>query len=406
MTGHSGSTATASVAQLLRALAALFGGWGREDTGRRGARGLAGITSAADLAEDRAFNRLALRIHAIQRASNPILRRFWDTAPTGGAAPGAAPDGAAGWHEIPPLPVMAFRDVPIVSGTAEAVFRTSGTSGGRGGRVSRGSRGGRGGRGEHHVPSLDLYRSAARGNYRRHLLKGVDRIRVVSLIPNPAVVTDSSLARMAGFIADEAEITGAVWAFDPVTGVDIDSVRSAARGPDPVLLLTTAFSLVHLLDALGSRRLPLPPGSRIMETGGFKGRVAEVDRDTLYARVDRALSVPASGIVNEYGMTELLSQAYDSVADPDAAVVRRHRFPPWVRTRALDPATLLPLPPGKPGLLAHFDLANAGSVCHILTEDVGCTSADGSVELAGRAPGASLRGCSLMAESFLRAVGR
>ena len=413
MTGHSGSTATASVAQLLRALAALFGGWGREDTGRRGASGLAGITSAADLAEDRAFNRLALRIHAIQRASNPILRRFWDTAPTGGAAPGAAPGAVAFWHEIPPLPVMAFRDVPIVSGTAEAVFRTSGTSGGRGGRVSRGSRGGRG---EHHVPSLDLYRSAARGNYRRHLLKGVDRIRVVSLIPNPAVATDSSLARMAGFIADEPEITGAVWAFDPVTGVDIDSVRSAARGPDPVLLLTTAFSLVHLLDALASRRLPLPPGSRIMETGGFKGRIAEVDRDTLYARVERVLSVPASGIVNEYGMTELLSQAYDSVAGPGvaerdvagpgAAVVRRHRFPPWVRTRALDPATLLPLPPGRPGLLAHFDLANAGSVCHILTEDVGCTSADGSVELAGRAPGASLRGCSLMAESFLRAVGR
>lgn len=397
MTGHSGSSVTSSVtqvAQVLRELAALFGAWDGEDAGT------AGTITAADLLEDDAFNRLALRIHAVQRASNPILRRFWDAPP--GAGPAA--DGPVVWHEIPPIPVMAFRDVPIVCGTPEAVFRTSGTSGGRSGR------------GEHHVPSLDLYRAAARGNYRRHLLRGIRRVRMVSLIPDPAVVTDSSLARMAGFIADEPEIIGTVWAFDPVTGVDVDAVRNAARGADPVLLLTTAFSLVHLLDALGSRRLPLPPGSRIMETGGFKGRVAEVDRDALYARVERLLAVGPSGIVNEYGMTELLSQAYDGVAGrgvadgveprPGSPVPRRHRFPPWVRSRALDPATLSPLPPGQPGLLCHFDLANAGSVCHILTEDFGCTTGDGGIELAGRAPGASLRGCSLMAESFLRVAGR
>jgi len=401
MTGHSGASVTSAVTQVLRELAALFDGWGGEDAWT------ARTITAAELAEDDAFNRLALRIHAVQRASNPMLRRFWESASS------AEP---ASWHEIPPIPVMAFRDVPIVCGTPEAVFRTSGTSGGRGAR------------GEHHVPSLDLYRAAARGNYRRHLLRGVRRIRMVSLIPNPAVVTDSSLARMAGFIAEEPEVTEAVWAFDPVTGADVDSVRNAARGADPVLLLTTAFSLVHLLDALGSQRLPLPPGSRIMETGGFKGRVAEVDRETLQARVGRVLAVGPSGIVNEYGMTELLSQAYDGVAEsgpayggmagvhddeahgreprPGSPVPRRHRFPPWVRTRALDPATLVPLPPGQPGLLCHFDLANAGSVCHVLTEDLGCTTGDGGIELAGRAPGASLRGCSLMAESFLRRAGR
>lgn len=405
MTGESGSFATSSVAGALRELAALFRGWGAQDSGlartsqpagddaatgsRRGAGGFVGNITAADLAAGDAFNLLALRIHAFQRASNPILRRFWDKAP------GAEP---AVWHEIPPIPVMAFRDVAIVCDTPEAVFRTSGTSGRRGGR------------GEHHVASLDLYRAAARGNYRRHLLRGVERVLMVSLIPDPAVVADSSLARMAGFIADEAEVTGTVWAFDPVTGVDVDLVRNAARGTDPVLLLTTAFSLVHLMDALGSRRLPLPPGSRIMETGGFKGRVAEVNRGTLYQRVERTLAVGPSGIVNEYGMTELLSQAYDGVAGSglagEAPLPRRHRFPPWVRTRALDPATLSPLPPGQPGLLCHFDLANAGSVCHILTEDFGSTTGEGGIELAGRAPGASLRGCSLMAESFLRLAGR
>ena len=422
--GAASGGSDSAMPQLLRELAAMFRGWGavRPSGHRRDRDGVtpgvapsvAAEITAADLRADEVFDRVALRIHAVQRASNPVLRRFWEGSPGGGPSV---------WHEIPPIPVTAFREVPIVCGAPEVVFRTSGTTGGRGRR------------GEHHVPSLEVYRAAARGNYRQHLLGGVECVRVVSLIPDPRTVGDSSLARMAGFIADEPEVTGTtVWAFDPGTGVDVDAVRSAADGTTadgtgPVLLLTTAFALVHLLEALGPRRLPLPPGSRIMETGGFKGRVAEVDRPALYATVERVLGVAPSNVVNEYGMTELLSQAYDGVAGrcqgrpargpahpggprtipshPRTTTSHRrpHRFPPWVRTRALDPATLAPLPPGQPGLLSHFDLANAGSVCHILTEDFGSTTGDGGIELAGRAPGASLRGCSLVAESFLCAVG-
>lgn len=348
-------------------------------------RGRGGDSPAAALADDAAFDTLAMRIHAAQRAANPILRRFWD-------ASRAAPPTA--WHEIPPVPVTAFRDTAIVSGTPEVVFRTSGTT--RGG----------GGRGEHHVPSIGLYRVAARANYRRHLIHGANRLRILSLIPSPRAAPDSSLSAMAGFIAAEPEVTGTVWAFDHGEGVDIEAVRDAATAKVPILLLTTAFALVHLLDALGSERIPLPEGSRMMETGGFKGRVAEVDRATLYRRAADTLGIPLSSIVNEYGMTELLSQAYDGVAGTAPPLPARvHRFPPWVRTRALDPATLAPLPHGEPGLLAHFDLANAGSVCHILTEDLGHTTADGGLCLLGRATGATPRGCSLAAESFLRATG-
>ena len=337
------------------------------------------------LAVDTTFNDLTMRIHAAQRAANPVLRRFWD------ASPGGPPTV---WHEIPPVPAAAFRDIPIVSGTPEVIFRTSGTT--RGG----------GGRGEHHVLSLDLYRASARANYRRHLVHGDKPLRLLSLIPNPRTVPDSSLSTMAGFIAAEPEVAATAWAFHPDDGVDIEAVRNAAAADDPVLLLTTAFALVHLLDALGDERIQLPAGTRMMETGGFKGRVAEVDRATLYGRAEHALNIPRSCIVNEYGMTELLSQAYDGVAGTAPPLPSRvHRFPPWVRTRALDPATLAPLPPGEPGLLAHFDLANVGSVCHILTEDFGHTTRDGGVRLLGRAKGATPRGCSLAAESFLQAIG-
>jgi len=341
------------------------------------------------LRDDDEFDRMALGVHAAQRAANPTLRRYWD---------GVASVEPSSWCEIPPVPVSAFRDVPIVSGAAEVVFRTSGTTAG----ASR--------RGEHYIASVDLYRAAARGNYRNHLFAdrgpgcGAPHLALVSLIPRPDDAPDSSLSAMAGFIAREPEVKKTTWAFHPERGVAIHSVvRAAGANTAPVLLLTTAFALVQLLDGLGEVRLSLPAGSRIMETGGFKGRVAEVDRATLYRRVGERLGVPQSHVVNEYGMTEMLSQAYDGVAGrAGAAVEREHRFPPWVRTRALHPADLSPLPPGEPGLLAHCDLANARSVCHILTEDLGSTTRSGGVRLLGRAPGASLRGCSLTAESFLR----
>ncbi len=359
----------------------MFRGWDGDPAGHAAPDPARGAVPT----DEASFNDLAMRIHSAQRAANPVLRRFWD------ASPGAPP---AAWHEIPPVPTTAFRDVAIVSGAPEIVYRTSGTTG-AGGR-----------RGEHHVMSLDLYRAAARANYRRHLVNGAARLRVLSLIPGPRAVPDSSLSAMAGFIADEPEVPSAVWAFDRSVGVDIERVGDAASTDDPVLLLTTAFALVHLLEALGTGRIPLPEGSRMMETGGFKGRVAEVDRTTLYRRAERALGIPPTHVVGEYGMTELLSQAYDGVAGAAPPLPARvHRFPPWVRTRALDPATLAPLPPGRPGLLAHFDLANAGSVCHILTEDFGHTAEGGGLVVLGRATGAAPRGCSMAAESFLRATG-
>ena len=159
---------------------------------------------------------------------------------------------------------------------------------------------------------------------------GARRLTLISAIPRPEAAPDSSLSTMAGFIAREPELTGTTWAFHPERGLDVGAVVRAVRAStEPVLLLTTAFALVHLLDGLEDARLALPNGSRIMETGGFKGRATEVDRATLYQRVGESLGVPSSHIVNEYGMTEMLSQAYDGVAG---------RAPPALGARAPLPA--------------------------------------------------------------------
>jgi len=195
---------------------------------------------------------------------------------------------------------------------------------------------------------------------------------------------------------------------------------SAGAGPGGILrrglragLFGTAFAYVHWLDHVEDRgeSPPLPSGSRIMETGGFKGRSREVPRSELYRGLARATGVPTGRIVNEYGMTELLSQFYEPVLlesdraskdTRDELASRRHVGPPWMRTRILDPVTLEPVPEGSEGILAHYDLANLGSVCAVLTEDRGVRVADG-FRLHGRTPGAEPRGCSLTMEEFLRA---
>ena len=118
--------------------------------------------------------------------------------------------------------------------------------------------------------------------------------------------------------------------------------------------------------------------------------------------------MPSGRIVNEYGMTELLSQYWEPGLETDGPLPieeRRHVAPPWLRTRVLDPATLEELPAGERGLLCHVDLANLGSVACVLTEDVGRLDEDG-LQLFGRAEGAEPRGCSLAVEALLDAADR
>ena len=184
-------------------------------------------------------------------------------------------------------------------------------------------------------------------------------------------------------------------------------VEAGTRGT-PILLAGTAFAFVHWLDWLKERSagFDLPPGSLIMETGGFKGRSRVLERSEFYASLSEAHGVPVEAIVNEYGMTELLSQFYDgpvAATSGGALEARRHVPPPWVRTRVLDPNTLSAVPIGKPGLLCHYDLANAGSVMAVLTEDLGIAVDDG-FRVLGRVQGAEPRGCSLAMDDLLSGV--
>lgn len=339
---------------------------------------------------DARFDALALEAFRHQFERNEPYRRWC-------VSRDRTPDRVGHWTDVPAVPVAAFKVLDLVCGepeAAEVVFRTSGTTRGETAR------------GRHFVPHGSLYRASLAPPFRTHVLPDVDRIRFVSLIPSPADVPDSSLSFMVGAAAERwAERTE--WVVDARGGLDLarlgQALAEVADDGVPVLLLGTAFAFVHALDGAGALRTPLPDGSRIMETGGFKGRTREMPKAELYAALTERTGIPRQRIVNEYGMTELLSQLYEPVLGEGLAGADVHEPAPWLRVRALDPETLDPLPEGREGLLAFYDLANVGSVCHVLTEDVGSVI-DGRVRLVGRAPGAEPRGCSRAMDELLSAV--
>jgi hypothetical protein len=189
-------------------------------------------------------------------------------------------------------------------------------------------------------------------------------------------------------------------------GLDVDAVLArladAEASGEAVLLLgvTAAYARVFAAARERARTFRLGPGSRIVDTGGQKGLARPLSRAAFVRECWTALGVAGYYCVNEYGMTELCSQRYDSVLDDRFAgrslAPRRLVGPPWLRTRVLDPDTLAPVPAGETGLLCHHDLANAGSVSVVLTEDLGRAVGEDGIEVLGRVQGAVPRGCGLL----------
>ena len=180
--------------------------------------------------------------------------------------------------------------------------------------------------------------------------------------------------------------------FDP-EGL-LDFLLGKERGKESFLLMATTLALASFMGFLEKKRIRLraPSGSRIMETGGFKGRHREIPPRRKLSLIGTYLGVPPQRVVDEYGMTELTSQFYGAASSEKA-------IPPWTRVTVVDPGSGKDVPLGKRGILRIFDLANQGSVIAIQTEDEGRRTA-GGFELLGRRKGSDLRGCSLTFEEM------
>ncbi|HEY8297753.1 MAG TPA: hypothetical protein VIG32_06990 [Candidatus Baltobacteraceae bacterium] len=340
--------------------------------------------------DDASFDDLALRVFAHQLAHNAGYARYCASL---GVTRERLPRT---WEQIPAVPSGAFKEAALTTfdpHRAALAFTTSGTTAGLGGR--------------HYMETSALYDAALLAGFDRYMLADRAALRYLNLVPNPADRPDSSLGYMMARVA-AARGDGRTGWF--VRGDDlffdafVDALDEAIARGAAVCIAATAFALVGVLDLCARRHqtLALPDGSRIMETGGFKGRARVVERDELYDTAARRFAVPRAAIVAEYGMTELTSQYYDSL-ESRAQPVRVKVAPPWLRARVVGPDGTN-LPKGTVGALVHVDLANRSSCVAIATEDLG-VEVDGGFVLIGRERGAALRGCSLDAEE-LRATVR
>lgn len=300
------------------------------------------------------FDALALRVFAFQFEHNAAYRAFCQRT-------GCTPKRVAHWTQIPAVPTDAFKRLTLTCFPPEeavAEFHTSGTTQAQTGR--------------HLFRTLALYDAGCVPQFRAHLFPDGRQMPIWSLVPDSP---RSSLAHMC-------------------RAVGAQFVERLQPSDQPVCILGTAFHFLKLFDE--GLQLRLPPQSRAMETGGFKGRTREVTKTELYEMFEEHLGIPPTHVVNEYGMTELSTQFYDETMRVGHRSDIKHA-PPWARVRVMDPQTDAEAPSGQPGLLRIYDLANLWSVMCIQTEDLGVWQNDGFV-LLGRAPTAAPRGCSLSVE--------
>lgn len=314
------------------------------------------------------------------------------------AARGVVPGAVSRLEDAPPVPTDAFKLTRVAAfpeAETSITFRTSGTTVGR--------------RGEHAFRHTATYDAGAVAFGRWALASDLEqRVPVVVIGPSPEEAPDSSLTHMiAAFVATFGVPASTPETYFVVDGVlDLDALdqriaTATVSGDGAILVLGTSFAFVHLLDAIDDAPFPLPPRSRVMHTGGYKGKSRELSKEELREALSVAFAIPQRSVVNEYGMTELSSQFYEATQrDPDAPefVLRE---PPWARVVPVDPITLAPVAEGEIGIARIDDLMNVESAVSVLTQDRVRRIASGGFELLGRAEGAPPRGCSLATEELL-----
>jgi hypothetical protein len=272
------------------------------------------------------------------------------------------------WNDIPFLPISFFKthrvcqDKPVVH-----IFESSGTGGNRS---------------QHLVTDLSLYEQSFFPTFKDYVGTPLEDVSILALLPSYLERNNSSLVYMANALLPFAHNTSGFFLndFEALKNQIIANEKNERK----TLLLGVSFALLDF-----SELFPMPlKFTSIMETGGMKGRRAELTRTELHAVLRKAFHL--TEIHSEYGMTELFSQAYSK---GNGIFV----CPTWMKVvcRDLqDPLSLLPA--GKRGGLNIIDLANQNSCSFIATEDVGIVHENGTFEILGRMNHAEIRGCNLL----------
>jgi len=310
------------------------------------------------------FANTALEIFRYQSENNPVYRSFLNGL-------GKRHKEVRTIEEIPFLPVEFFRTQMVVTAEMSSgiVFESSGTTASEPGR--------------HYVVSPYLYETSFLRTFRLFYGEPSDYM-IAGLLPSYFERNSSSLVYMVNTLIK--------YSLNPLSGFYMtrtgDLIKSILRGiseKKKVLLFGVSFALLDLADEYS----PDLQGVIVMETGGMKGRRTEIIRKELHEILKARFNVPS--IHSEYGMTELLTQAYSSGQGI-------FYTPPWMKVLIRDPQDPLSLikKTGVTGGINIIDLANIYSCSFIATGDLGRLHDDGGFEVIGRFDNSEIRGCNLM----------
>lgn len=312
------------------------------------------------------FDRLALEAFRFQYDNNKLYRSFADTLRTD-------PLRVTDASRIPFLPISFFKTHDVMAGEfhPEIVFESSGTT--------------NTGNSRHLVRSLDVYRESFIRAFELFYGKITDWC-IVGLLPSYLERQHSSLVLMVDELIKRSGHPASAFYLYEQDRLAAQIKQNESMG-QKTLLIGVTFALLDLADTFA---FPMKH-TVVMETGGMKGRKKEITREEVHSLLQRAWQLPS--IHSEYGMTELLSQAYSEGSG-------LFRCPPWMKVvlrEEDDPLNVqLPGTDTRSGLVNVIDLANMYSCPFIATDDMGRLFTDGSFRIEGRMDSSDVRGCSLM----------
>lgn len=309
------------------------------------------------------FENLAIQIFKFQFENNRVYRSFCDLLYI-------HPSDVKSLKDIPFLPIQFFKSHSVLS-SKESVQTTFTSSGTTGSNTSK-----------HLVTNLEIYEQSFKKGF-EHFYGAIEDYVVLALLPSYLERSGSSLIYMVDAFIKQSNHTESGFYLNNLSELK-DRLTTVDSQGKKVLLIGVSFALLDLVEA---HQFQLK-NTIIMETGGMKGRRKELVRDELHAILKQGFGVDA--IHSEYGMTELLSQAYSQGNGI-------FNCPNWMRIVTRDTEDALTLQPtGKAGGINVIDLANINSCSFIATQDLGRVYQNNSFEIIGRFDTSDIRGCNLM----------
>ncbi|MBT8261356.1 MAG: acyl transferase [Bacteroidia bacterium] len=320
------------------------------------------LTSIFNIDTPEEFRKLALETFLYQYNNVPVYRKFCETL-------GTEIDSIDSITGIPFMPIQFFKSEKVISNghSAQMVFHSSGTTGSN--------------TSKHFVADIELYEKSFTRTFEDNFGNPQD-LAILALLPSYLERQGSSLVYMVDSLLKASR--------NPRSGFYLKDTESLTRmlqeleeTGQKTLLIGVSFALLDLVE---DQKFQLK-NTIVMETGGMKGRRREMIREELHEKLKTGFGV--SRIYSEYGMTELLSQAYSK---GDGIF----QCPPWMKILTRDTEDALSYVHNKTGGLNIIDLANRYSCSFIATQDLGKCYPDGSFEIIGRFDTSDIRGCNLM----------